>query len=96
MKQTAIEWLIEQLINRQNGIINALSHLSLDKIYNQAKEMEKQQLSEYLNELSQNINRVEVIQHSPPYNGRAYTNRKAKHVEISLQDNNETLKIFLV
>lgn len=43
-KQTAVEWLIEQLTNRQNGIINALSHLSLDKIYNQSKEKEKQQI----------------------------------------------------
>jgi hypothetical protein len=41
---TAVEWLIEQLTNRQNGIINTLSHLSLDQIYNQAKEMEKQQI----------------------------------------------------
>ncbi len=41
------------------------------------------------------VNRVEVIQHSPPYNGRAYTNYDAKDVELQLQDNNKTLKIFL-
>ena len=41
------------------------------------------------------INRVEVIQHSEPYNGRAYVNNNAKDVEIQFQDNNETLKIFL-
>jgi len=41
------------------------------------------------------VKRVEVIQHSPPYNGRAYTNYDAKDVEIQFQDNNETLKIFL-
>jgi hypothetical protein len=41
------------------------------------------------------INRVEVIQHSPPYNGRAYTNYNAKDVEIQLQDDGRTLKIFL-
>jgi hypothetical protein len=88
IKQTAVNWLFDKIIEK-NGLISS-------KDVKQAKEMEKQQLSEYLNDLSQNINRVEVIQHSPPYNGRAYTNREAKHVEISLQDNNETLKIFLV
>jgi glutamine cyclotransferase len=55
---------------------------------NNVKEMEKQQIFA-------NVNRVEVIQHSEPYNGRAYTNYNAKDVEIQLQDDNKTLKIFL-
>jgi len=42
-----------------------------------------------------NVTRVEVIQHSEPYNGRSYTNYNAKDVEIQLQDNGKTLKIFL-
>jgi hypothetical protein len=41
------------------------------------------------------VNRVEVIQHSEPFNGRAYTNYNAKYVEIQFQDNGKTLKIFL-
>jgi hypothetical protein len=41
------------------------------------------------------VNRVEVIQHSEPYNGRAYTNYNAKDVEVQLQDDGKTLKIFL-
>lgn len=41
------------------------------------------------------VRRVEVIQHSPPFNGRAYTNYNAKDVEIQLQDDYKTLKIFL-
>jgi hypothetical protein len=41
------------------------------------------------------VNRVEVIQHSDPYNGRAYTNYDCKDVEIEFQDNGRTLKIFL-
>ena len=41
------------------------------------------------------VTRVEVIQHSPPYNGRAYTNYNAKDVEIQFQDDGKTLKIFL-
>jgi hypothetical protein len=108
MKQTAIEWLVEQILVEVNkydedGNINGkalwnayIGSVDLSEYVAKAKKIEKRQLSEYLNELSRNINRVEVIQHSPPYNGRAYTNREAKHVEISLQDNNETLKIFLV
>jgi hypothetical protein len=92
MKQTAVEWLYEQISDLNKPIL----YDYFQTVFSLAKEMEKQQLSEYLNELSRNINRVEVIQHSSPYNGRAYTNREAKHVEISLQDNNETLKIFLV
>jgi hypothetical protein len=41
------------------------------------------------------VTRVEVIQHSAPYNGRAYTNYNAKDVEIQFQDRGKTLKIFL-
>jgi hypothetical protein len=41
------------------------------------------------------VTRVEVIQYSPPHNGRAYTNYNAKDVSIQLQDENKTLKIFL-
>jgi hypothetical protein len=41
------------------------------------------------------VKRVEVIQHSPPYNGRAYTKYDAKDVEIQYQDDGYTLKIFL-
>jgi len=41
------------------------------------------------------VRRVEVIQHSPPYNGRAYTNYDAKDVKIEFQDDGKTLKIFL-
>ena len=42
-KQTAVEWLIQKLTNRQNGVFDGLLHLSVDEIYNQAKQMEKEQ-----------------------------------------------------
>ena len=45
-QQTAVEWLIKKLQNRQNGIFDGLPHLSLDEIYNQAKQMEKEQIAE--------------------------------------------------
>lgn len=41
------------------------------------------------------VTRVEVIQHSPPFNGRAYVNMNAKDVELQYQDNRRTLKIFI-
>jgi hypothetical protein len=41
------------------------------------------------------VTRVEVIQHSEPYNGRAYTKYNAKDVELQYQDDGRTLKIFL-
>jgi hypothetical protein len=87
MKQTAVEWLVEEFKEKLTG--NNLPNWVLDVIQ-QAKAMEKEQM---LNTLK--INRVEVIQHSEPYNGRAYINNNAKDVEIQFQDNNETLKIFL-
>jgi|694.fasta_scaffold69998_11 hypothetical protein len=85
MKQTAVEWLVEK-INDQliNGKIDNLL------VVKQAKEMEKQQKLD-----ASNVNRVEVIQHSEPINGRAYVNNNAKDVQIQFQDNNKTLKIFL-
>jgi hypothetical protein len=43
-KQTAVEWLVQKLINRQNGIVDEFPVLSLDEIYDQAKEMEKEQI----------------------------------------------------
>ena len=43
-QQTAVEWLINKLQNRQNGIFDGFPHLSLDKIYEQAKQMEKEQI----------------------------------------------------
>jgi glycerol kinase len=48
--KTAVEWLIEQLTNRQNEIINDLSHLSLDQIYNIANKMFEQQIIEACNQ----------------------------------------------
>jgi len=43
---------------------------------------------------AEKVSRLEVIQHSPPYDGRAYTNYAAKEVEVQYQDGGRTLKIF--
>ena len=51
MKQTtAVEWLVEKITNRQNGVFDGLPYLSVDEIYNQVKEMEKQQIIDAYNE----------------------------------------------
>jgi hypothetical protein len=43
---------------------------------------------------AEKVTRLEVIQHSAPYNGRAYTNYAAKEVEVQYQDGGTTLKVF--
>jgi hypothetical protein len=45
-KQTAVEWLIEKLTNKQNGVFDGFPYLSVDEIYEQAKEMEKKQIED--------------------------------------------------
>jgi hypothetical protein len=42
-KQTAVEWLIQQIVDRQNG--NADSR-SVDEIFDQAKAMEREQIED--------------------------------------------------
>ena len=81
---TAVEWLLE------NSYIVPKNELNKRELIEQANEMEKQQQND-----TSKVNRIEVIQHSEPYNGRAYTNYNAKEVEIQFQDRGKTLKIFL-
>jgi len=53
-----------------------------------------QEMVAYADKNKPEVKRVEVIQHSPPYNGRAYTNYAAKEVEVQYQDRGRTLKVF--
>lgn len=53
-----------------------------------------QEMIKYAEKNKPEVKRVEVIQHSPPYNGRAYTNYAAKDVEVQYQDGGRTLKVF--
>ena len=57
-QQTAVEWLIKKLQNRQNGIFDGLPHLSLDEIYTQAKQMEKNQIIDAFDIGCQDENRI--------------------------------------
>lgn len=45
-KQTAVNWLIERLTNRQNGVFDGFPIMSLDEMYEQAKQMEKEQIKD--------------------------------------------------
>lgn len=84
--KTAVEFLASVL--SQSGPI---TEDDFDSLVKQAKEMEeKQAIDKY-----SNVSRLEVIQHSDPYNGRAYTNYNAKDVDLQIQDEGKTLKIFL-
>ena len=49
-KQTAVEWLVDKIINKQNGTFDGFPVLSLDEIFEQAKEMEKEQITEAFKE----------------------------------------------
>ena len=88
--------------NRMKDILEqaAEKHIEINVAKNAAKLMYKEHFiagakwQQEFNDTSQ-VTRVEVIQHSEPYNGRAYTNYNAKEVEIQLQDDGKTLKIFL-
>jgi hypothetical protein len=80
MKQSAVEWLQEALS------LTFEQEMQFEGLFQQAKEMENN---------TSKVTRVEIIQHSDPYNGRAYTNYNAKDVEIQFQDRGKTLKIFL-
>jgi hypothetical protein len=83
---TAVEYLFENYLDNPLSIEDVTYNIG---VFEQAKEMEKQQ-----NDTSK-VKRFEVIQHSPPYNGRAFTKYNAKDVEIQFQDDGRTLKIFL-
>jgi hypothetical protein len=43
---TAVEWLIDRITNKQNGVFDGFPVLSTDEIYEQAKAMEKRQIIE--------------------------------------------------
>ena len=47
MKQTAVEWLVEQMIERKYFAKDVpLSYTTLEHLVNQAKEMEKEQIED--------------------------------------------------
>ena len=54
-------------------------------------------IAEWMDEYTRsfNVNRLEVIDHTPNGEGRAYIKRGDLQIEIQQQDEGKTLKIFL-
>lgn len=53
-------------------------------------------LQGFLNKISQKTNRLELINHNSGKSvGRIYTNYDCKSVQVSFQDKNKTLKVFI-
>jgi len=67
----------------------------LDELLNEVKNEFLKVFNDCKHNDTSKVTRVEVIQHSEPFNGRAYSKHNAKDVEIQLQDDGKTLKIFL-
>ena len=88
MKQETLEEAGEKLYPNRESFLHRFQNIERKVFTEGAKWQQK------FNDTSE-VTRVEVIQHSEPYNGRAYTNYDAKEVEIQFQDRGKTLKIFL-
>jgi hypothetical protein len=56
----------------------------------------QEQAIQYLaNLLISGVTRLEVIDHQTPETGRVYTKKDCQKVELSIQDDGKTLKIFI-
>jgi hypothetical protein len=72
-KQTAVEWLVGKIINKQNGTFDGFPVLSLDEIFKQAKEMEKEQITEaYMSALPFNLDYSDYDKYSNKYYKQTY------------------------
>jgi hypothetical protein len=72
-KQTAVEWLVDKIINKQNGTFDGFPVLSLDEIFEQAKEMEKEQIKEaYMSALPFNLDYSDYDKYSNKYYNETY------------------------
>lgn len=92
MKQTAIEWFVEQLekhriIKRDQWTTYFDIKSTYEKLIEQAKELEK--LANENNNTSE-VTRFEVIDKT----GRVYSKWDCS-IELSYQDNGKTLKVFV-
>lgn len=83
ISMTAVEWLAEQMMHPQ--IFNPYIE--------QALEMEKHQIENAYDHLK-SVTRFEVIDHTSDAKGRCYVAKDCQ-IEMSLQDDNKTLKIFV-
>jgi hypothetical protein len=89
--KTAVEWLIERIIKRENGYFDGTPVLSLDEILEKAKEMEKEQLLQ-MSLKSAHYERKWILEHSTEsqYNPSKVEIRDLE--KTALEHYNETFK----
>ena len=70
MKQTAVEWFVKQLSSYTTTDGNIISHhQNITHLFEQAKEMEKEQMKESFNEaLYQDVDNAELLEFEQYYN----------------------------
>jgi hypothetical protein len=73
MKQTAIEWLINEMHKKEQGLIET----SYNHLFDQAKEMEKQQTIDFANDLlaQNNVNYIAVPDLAEQYYNETFKNK---------------------
>jgi fatty acid-binding protein DegV len=77
MKQTAVEWLVEQI---KNNVHNSIEEFEL--IVNQAKEMEKEQIIEaHGNKQKTRSNTNSIVTYGFTYTGEMYYNEIFKGIK---------------
>ena len=63
-KETAVRWLVQRIIDRQNGVINEFPVYSLDQIFDHALKKEKQQIIDaFVGHDSDTEDNLEVAEH---------------------------------
>ena len=78
-----------EVVERLEGILKWSDRIGSDERY------EIKALVKLIKNLTTKVSRVEVINHQDKPIGRVYTKHDCENVELSLQDNGKTLKVFI-
>jgi hypothetical protein len=87
-RQTAVEWLVTQLEGEESLVARIVGLKEYNQIVKQAKQMENEQ------RFDNKATRFEVIDHTDKKRGRIVV-EYGVDVEISIQDDGQTMKVFL-
>jgi hypothetical protein len=85
---TAVEWLVTQLEGEESLVARIVGLKEYNQIVKQAKQMENEQ------RFDNKATRFEVIDHTDKKRGRIVV-EYGVDVEISIQDDGQTMKVFL-
>jgi hypothetical protein len=96
MKEKLSEF-IRRIYLEKNSEMPSVNAMDFEDIIHMGVQWQKEQteleVKELIKEQTKNLNRIEVVDYTK--GGRAYTNYSVRGVQISFQDNNETLKVFV-